>query len=823
MLEPKFQEFSKKFLPSLKPKSIVSVLEMVKEGATVPFIARYRKEKTGNLDEVNIREILKVHETFEELEKRRNHVLSEIEEQGNLTEELKKSILETDNLIELDEIYRPFKRKKKTKATLAREAGLSPLADWLWELGHGGTDSIAIEVKAKQFLNPTAGIVTYELALKGAQDIITERATNDPGLRALVREHLNAHGKVFSKKTKKFKPHSKFSMYADFSDTLKNLQSEKASHRYLALRRGWHEGELTVTLEGDNDYLLGEFNKFVCPKAIPTVEPLLQEAAKLSLTVHVAPSIVNQIHSHLKEVADEHAIRVFSENLRKLLMASPFGNRCVLGVDPGFRTGCKIALVDPQGNYISHTVLYTEGQGAEEKAKALLQDVLKQIKIEALAVGNGTGGREAEIFFRKILKDLNSEVPVVLVSEAGASVYSASDVAREEFPNLDVSVRGAISIARRLQDPLAELVKIDPKSIGVGQYQHDVSQTELKKTLHGVVESSVNQVGVNLNTASAALLSYVAGIGPAIAQNVVHFRKEHGPFSERTDLQKVPQFSSKTFEQAAGFLRIYGGKVFLDATGIHPERYSVVRDMASDVSLTPAQLVGEKTVNLVEKRDKWVGLIGEFTFDDIVDELKKPGRDPRPEFKTVTFREDIHEVKDLKPGMLCPGVVTNVTNFGAFVDVGVRQDGLVHISEISHQFVNDPRKVLSPGDVVKVKVIAVDLDKPQISLTMKLEPMPQAQPAPRPERPRTPRPPRVPREGQQQGQGQRPQGPRPNGEGNGRPAQKFSKNNADRGPRRDDRGPRQGDRRPPPRPSQPKMILNNPFAELAALRDKLKK
>ena len=524
MLELKFQEFSKKFLPALKAKSIASVLDLVKEGATVPFIARYRKEKTGNLDEVNIRSILKAHENFEELEKRRSHILKEIEEQGNLTAELKKSILTTDDLIELDEIYRPFKRKKKTKATLAREAGLLELADWLWELGHGGTDNTAIEVKAKQYLNAAAGIVTYELALKGAQDIITERATNDPGLRALVREHLSEKGKIFSKKTKKFKPHSKFSMYAEFSDSVKNLQNEKASHRYLALRRGWHEGELTVTLEGNSDFMLGEFNKFICPKPTATIEPLLHEAAKLSLTAHVAPSIVNQIHGHLKEVADDHAIQVFSENLRKLLMASPFGNRCVLGVDPGFRTGCKIALIDPQGNYISHTILHTVGADAEDKAKALLQDVLKQIKIEALAVGNGTGGREAEIFFRKILKDLNSEVPVVLVSEAGASIYSASEIAREEFPNLDVSVRGAVSIARRLQDPLAELVKIDPKSIGVGQYQHDVSQNELKKTLHGVVESSVNQVGVNLNTASAALLSYVAGIGPAIAQNVVQFR-----------------------------------------------------------------------------------------------------------------------------------------------------------------------------------------------------------------------------------------------------------------------------------------------------------
>lgn len=811
-MEQNFQSYLSQHLREIPVRSVQAVLDLVKEGATVPFIARYRKEKTGNLDEVKIREVLKAHEVFSELVKRKDFILKEIESQGNLTEDLKKAIQGTDDLTELDEIYRPFKKKKKTKATLAREAGLEPLADWLWGLGHKTvTDSTAIEVKAKGFLNPTAGIVTYELAIKGAQDILIEKLSNDSDLRQRVREHLNEKGKVVSKKTKKFKPNSKYANYADFSDPVKTLQTAKSSHRYLAIRRGWHEGELTVTIEGDENYLQKTFTDYACPDISLTITPYLIEVAKLALTAHVIPSVVNQIHNRLKELADEHAIRVFSENLRKLLMASPFGSKCVLGVDPGFKSGCKVVLIDLHGNYISHTILHTQGEGVEETAKKLIGDVLKQLKIEAVAVGNGTGGREAETFFRKVLKDLGSETPVVMVNEAGASVYSASEIAREEFPELDVSVRGAISIARRLQDPLAELVKIDPKSIGVGQYQHDVSQTELKNSLHGVVESCVNQVGVNLNTASAALLSYVAGIGPAIATGIVAHRKTNGAFSERGDLNKVSHFSSKTFEQAAGFLRIPGGSSPLDNTGIHPERYTVVREMAKDIGVSVSQLLtADGASQLKAQKEKWQGLIGEFTFNDILNELQKPGRDPRPEFKTFSFREDIHEIKDLKKDMICPGVVTNVTNFGAFVDVGVRQDGLVHISEISHDFVSDPRQKLSPGDFVQVKVLGVDLEKPQISLTMKLTEKPMRAVEERSERRPDTRP---------QGRSGERSGPRPPRDGGPREGQRND------GQRRDakfsgSRGNKPGGR--PQKPPPQKVVLNNPFAALAEFRDKLK-
>jgi uncharacterized protein len=749
-METSFQTYLGLTHPDIPLRSAQAVLELAAEGGTVPFIARYRKEKTGGLDEVQIRSIIEANETLGEINKRRAFILKEIGEQGNLTDELKSRIEKSLDLGDLEEIYRPFKKKKKTKATVAREAGLEPLADWIWKLGHGELqDPMTLEVKAKDFLNPAAGFVTYELSLKGAQDIIVDKIFNNPELREMVRKNFFEVGKVVSKKAKGFKAHSKFEMYADFSDTVKALQESKASHRYLAMRRGWNEEELTVTIEGDEAYLLKMFEKFACSNPSSQAADFLNNCAKVALTVHVYPSISNEVHRILKEKADEHAIAVFAENVRRLLLASPFGPRCVLGIDPGLRTGCKVALIDKQGAFISHTILQILGDGAEAKAKQLFGEVLKQITIEAIAVGNGTGGREAEAFIKKILKELGASIPVILVSESGASVYSASDVAREEFPELDLTVRGAISIARRLQDPLAELVKVDPKSIGVGQYQHDVSQTHLKKSLEQVVESCVNGVGVDLNTASAPLLSYVAGIGPALAKNIIDHRKTSGLFQGRDDLMKIPRFSSKVYEQCAGFLRIHNSKQILDQTGIHPERYTAVRDMAGELGVPVTQLIGDGAKKLLELRTKWAQLVGEYTFDDIIRELEKPGRDPRDPFKVFSFRDDIAEVKDLKEGMICPGIVTNVTNFGAFVDIGVHQDGLVHISLLSHKFVDDPRKVVNPGDQVTVKVMKVDKDKNQISLSMLLDEAPER--APREAKPagerkaRAPREPRAPR------------------------------------------------------------------------------
>lgn len=722
-MELTLQSFFSKVLPAIPFKSAQAVIELTKEGGTVPFIARYRKEKTGNLDEVQIRAVVEQNETFAEIIKRKAFLVKEIGDQGNLTEEIKKRIELSYDLGELEEIYRPFKKKKKTKATIARDAGLEPLSTWIWDLGHGLIkDDITLEVKAKNFINVGANVPTYEAALNGAKDIIIERLANAPHLRALVLEDYQKQGRVISKKTKNFKEHSKYEMYAEFEEPVKNLMEPKASHRYLAMRRGWQEEELSLEIKGNDEMLQGAFNKDATTAPLTAVGEYLTHAAKMALTVYVIPSVVNEVHRLLKQQADEHGITVFAENVRRVLLGSPYGPKVVLGVDPGLRTGCKVALIDKGGNLISHTVLHIQGERAMDNVKKLFEEVLKNIKIEAVAVGNGTAGRETEAFFRKLVKEINQEIPVVMVNESGASVYSASDIARSEFPDLDITVRGAISIARRLQDPLSELVKVDPKSIGVGQYQHDVNQTALKKGLEAVVESCVNSVGVDLNTASAPLLSFVSGIGPALAQNIIEFRKTKGLFTDRSELLNVTKFSTKVFEQSAGFLRIRGGKVTLDNTGIHPERYAAVKDMAQELGVSVTDLIGVGAKKIVDIRTKWAGIIGEYTFDDIVKELEKPGRDPRDPFKVFQFKEDIFEVKDLKEGMICPGVVTNVTNFGAFVDVGVHQDGLVHISEMSNQFVDDPRKVVNPGDQVTVRVLAVDLAKNQISFSMILDP-----------------------------------------------------------------------------------------------------
>jgi len=729
-MEQTLQGYLTKFVAAVPLKSASAVLELAAEGATVPFIARYRKEKTGNLDEVQIRAVIEANDTYQEIVKRKTFLIKEIGEQKNLTPEIEKRIQLSWDLNELEEIYKPFKKKKKTKATIARDAGLEPLANWIWDMGHGtlkGTekDGMTMEIKAKSFLNPDMKIMTYEEALKGAQDILVEKVANEVSLRDRVVKNYFEQGKVGAKAAKGYKPNSKYEMYSkDYNDLVKNLLEEKFSHRYMAMKRGWEEDELTVDIVGDDEGLLKAYEAFATTTPDNATGTFLKESARLALNVYVLPSVKNEVHAKLKEKSDEHAIKVFTENVRKVLLGSPYGSKCVLGVDPGLRTGCKVALVDKSGSYISHTVMHTLGEGAFEKAKTLIGEVSKQIKIEAVAVGNGTAGRETEIFLKKVLKELgkDNEIPVIMVNESGASVYSASDVARAEFPDLDVTVKGAISIARRLQDPLAELVKIDPKSIGVGQYQHDVNQSSLKKGLQAVVESCVNNVGVDVNTASSSLLSYVSGIGPGLAGSIIEHRKKNGLFSDRAELMKVPRFTQKVFEQAAGFLRILNGKVFLDSTGIHPERYAAVRDMATDLDVNINQLVGEGAKKVLNLRTKWATIVGEFTFDDIIKELEKPGRDPRDPFKVFQFREDIFEVKDLKEGMICPGLVTNVTNFGAFVDIGVHQDGLVHISELAHKFVEDPRKVVNPGDQVTVRVLKVDLAKNQIALSMKLEP-----------------------------------------------------------------------------------------------------
>ena len=795
-MELALQSYLAKHVQGVTAKSAASVLELAAEGATVPFIARYRKEKTGNLDEVQIRAVIESNETYQEITKRKVFLVKEIGEQNNLTPEIQKRIDLSWDLTELEEIYKPFKKKKKTKATVAREAGVEPLANWIWDKGHGLVqDGDTMEIKAKAFINPTKKIVTYDDAIKASQDIIVERIANDAGLRETVVKNYFEQGKVTAKAAKGYKPNSKFEMYAkDYAEPVKNLLEERASHRYMAMKRGWEEEELTVDVGGDDEMLLKTYEKFATSTPDNAVGTFLKESARLALNVYVLPSVKNEVHAKLKEKSDEHAIKVFSENVKRVLLGSPYGPKFILGIDPGLRTGCKVALVDKAGSYVSYTVMQILGDDAERKATTLLSEVTKQVKIEAIAVGNGTAGRETETFVKKILKTLgkDKEIPVIMVNESGASVYSASEIARAEFPDLDITVKGAISIARRLQDPLAELVKIDPKSIGVGQYQHDVNQSQLKKGLEAVVESCVNNVGVDVNTASTSLLSFVSGVGPGLAGAIVEFRKKNGLFQDRSDLSKVPRFSTKIFEQAAGFLRVPNGKVFLDSTGIHPERYSAVRDMATDLGVNINELVGEGAKKLLAARTKWAGIVGEFTFDDIMKELEKPGRDPRDPFKVFNFKDDIFEVKDLKEGMICPGIVTNVTNFGAFVDIGVHQDGLVHISEIAHKFVDDPRKVVNPGDQVTVKVLKIDHAKNQIALSMKLDAAPEYKAV------------------RDFKENQRPGGP----QGGARPAPSSNQRSDFRPRSNDNRGSGGGQGRPAAAPMKPSSPFNNPFAAL---------
>ena len=716
--------------PEIPTRSAAAVLALASAGGTVPFIARYRKEATGGLDEVGVENVLLSQKSWDEIVKRQAFILEEIEAQRRITPELKGRLEATFDLPTLEDIYLPFKKKRKTKTVLAREAGLEPLADWLWDVGHGVVSAVDVagdtpEGRAAAFLNADAGFGDAAAALKGAGEILIEKLSETEELRQFVRREAFEKGAIVSVKGAKAKPASKFELYFDSREPVASLAKPESSHRYLAMRRGFLEGELSLSLgdapkhPGFEERLLARFEAAAGSTAESVAQPFLKKAARLALKAHVLLSIDAEVHAALKEVADAAAIHVFAENVRKLLLAAPFGSKAVLGIDPGIRTGCKVAVVDGSGKYVASTVLHLQGKEQRQRAARTLVETVKAASIRCVAVGNGTGGREAEAFAREALATAGVDVPVVLISESGASVYSASETAREEFPDLDLTVRGAISIARRLQDPLAELVKIDPKSIGVGQYQHDVSPHALKTRLDQVVDSAVNQTGVNLNTASSHLLAHVSGIGPALGQAIVSARETNGIFRSRQELLKVPRFSKKTFEQAAGFLRISGGDHPLDSTGVHPERYEVLETFAEGIGKKVSDLLGGG-VSLLKSSIALKESLGAFTFEDVIKELEKPGRDPRETFVPFSFREGIRELKDLEVGMICPGIVTNVTNFGAFVDIGVHQDVLAHISQLSDRFVKDPREVVNPGDRVQVKVLGVNLEKSQISLTMKL-------------------------------------------------------------------------------------------------------
>ncbi len=697
----------------LKPFQVENTVTLLREGGTVPFIARYRKEKTGELDEVQIRLVEEKLAYFSELEERRGTVLKSIEEQGKLTAELRSRIEACRQKTELEDLYLPFKPKRRTKATIARERGLEPLADLLAAQEPGRLH----EELAAPFVDPSKEVADGVAALEGAGHILAERLSEDADARALVRSLTWEQGAFVCRVApEKAGSVSKFEMYYDYREPLKEIPS----HRMLAMRRGEKEEVLRLSVLAPEVEILLRLKGRLLRGDSPC-RPLLEGVAEDAYRRLIAPSIEVELRLEAKKRADEAAIAVFAQNLRNLLLAPPAGSRRVLGVDPGLRTGSKLVAVDGTGRLLEHATIYPHtGEKKIAPARAELLRLVREHRLDMVAIGNGTASREMEQFVKETLADVGHKLAVVVVSEAGASVYSASDIARDEFPDLDVSVRGAVSIARRLQDPLAELVKLDPKSIGVGQYQHDVNQAALKKSLDEVVESCVNYVGVDLNTASWALLSYVSGIGEALARAIVRFRDERGPFASRAGLLDVPRFGAKAFELAAGFLRIRGGSHPLDNTAVHPENYPLVEKMASDLGGSLASLVADPALASRIDLKRYVGEgVGLPTLRDILEELKKPGRDPRAEFQSVTFREDVQQLSDLKEGMVLTGTVTNVTAFGAFVDIGVHQDGLVHVSHLAHRFVRDPNEAVRVGEIVKVKVLAVDIPRKRISLSIK--------------------------------------------------------------------------------------------------------
>lgn len=708
-------------LLNLPVRGLSPVIALLDDGGTVPFIARYRKEATGNLDEVQIRAIEEKLAYFRELEERRESILASIAEQGKLTDELKMRIEATLDKNELEDLYLPYKPKRRTKATIAREKGLEPLAAYLWAQQPAEEP---LEMLALKFVSTELSVATVEEALEGARHIVAEWISEDADLRKVLRTLVFDEGVVMSRKTvDAVDEREKFKMYYEYKEPVKTIPS----HRMLAIRRGETENILYFLIEVEPERALALLRRHVLRAGgdwTPQLELAIDDAWKRLLN----SSIQAEIRLELKRRSDAEAIQVFRDNLYNLLLAPPAGPISVLGIDPGLRTGCKVAVVDQTGKMLAHDVLYlhTSKHGNAE-AMPKLEGLLRKHNVRAIAIGNGTASRETDAFVREFLREKGiQEIFSVTVSEAGASVYSASDIARQEFPDLDLTVRGAISIARRLQDPLSELVKVDPKSIGVGQYQHDVDERQLADSLEKVVESCVNRVGVDLNTSSWTLLRYVSGITERTAMNIVTYRNEHGIFGSRTQVLEVPGIGPKTFEQAAGFLRIRNGDNPLDMTAVHPESYEVVEQIASALNTNVAELIRQP--ELLERVDRSHLSAGAYTLEDILTELRKPGRDPRDKFVAPQFREEVREIADVQAGMVLEGVVTNVTKFGAFVDIGVHQDGLVHISELSNKSIKEPAEAVKTGQIVKVKVLNVDAKAMRIGLSIKALTAPTARP-----------------------------------------------------------------------------------------------
>ena len=696
---------------NLSAKVVENTLELLNNGATIPFISRYRKEQTRGLDEVNIGLIKDLYDKEVELSKRKETVIKTITEAGKMTKELLQQIEECPNAAQLEDLYLPFKPKRRTKAQIAKEKGLEPLAQFIMIQRDNN-----IEQKARAFLSPD--IKDVNEAIKGAQDIIAELFSEDQRARQMLRKNMQHEAVVVAKQKKGIELTEealKYKDYFNYSERLKRC----SSHRLLAINRGEKEGFLSINIELDDDAFIQKITRFFI-KSNGKAAQLIHEAIEDGYKRLLFPAIKNEVLAIAKEQADAEAIKVFAENLRQLLLAAPLGQKRTLGIDPGFRTGCKVVCLNSEGNLLQHTVIFPNAP--HNKAKEA-QDTIKQLTskydIEAIAIGNGTASRETLSIVKGI--DFTKQLDVFVVSEDGASIYSASKIAREEFPNEDVTVRGAVSIARRLMDPLAELVKIDAKNIGVGQYQHDVDQNALKKSLDVVVESCVNSVGVNLNTASSSLLTYVSGLGPSLAQNIVDFRSKNGAFSSRSQLKRVPRLGDIAFQQCAGFLRIPTGKHPLDNTAVHPESYHIVEKMAKDANCSIENLIQDKAKQKAIDLNLYVtNEIGLPTLQDIMTELDKPGRDPRMQLEHFEFDSRVKEIGDLSIGMVLPGIITNITNFGVFVDIGVHNDGLVHISQITNRYISSPTDVVKLHQHIQVKVIEVDLQRKRIALSMRL-------------------------------------------------------------------------------------------------------
>ncbi|MGI3104028.1 Tex family protein [Vibrio alginolyticus] len=708
---------------NVRPEQVNAAVTLIDDGNTVPFIARYRKEVTGGLDDTQLRTLDSRLSYLRELDDRRQTILKSIQEQGKLTPELEQEITQADSKTRLEDLYLPYKPKRRTKGQIAIEAGLEPLADQLWN--HPQTEP---ESEASKYLDVDKGVADTKAALDGARAIIMERIAEDANLLEKIRGHLNRNAEMGARVVEgKEQEGEKFKDYFNHNEPL----SKVPSHRALAMLRGRNEGFLTLVINADPEQEEGARQSY-CETIIADhygvtlssapADTWRKQVISWAWRIKVSMHMETELMGAMKERAEIEAIEVFATNLKDLLMAAPAGPRATLGLDPGLRTGSKIAIVDPTGKVLATETIYPHPpQKQYDKSAQIVDQLVRKYNVDLIAIGNGTASRETDSFVADVIKRGNLKVQKIIVSEAGASVYSASELAAKEFPNMDVSLRGAVSIARRLQDPLAELVKIDPKSIGVGQYQHDVSQSMLAKRLDAIVEDCVNAVGVDVNTASAALLTRVAGLSSTIAQNIVDFRDENGRFEARTTLKKVPRLGPKAFEQCAGFLRIMDGKNPLDASAVHPEAYPVVKAISEKNNKDIKALIGDssflKGLHAVDYTDDNFGVP---TITDIIKELDKPGRDPRPEFKTATFAEGVNSVSDLEPGMILEGVVSNVANFGAFVDIGVHQDGLVHISALTDRFVSDPREVVKAGDIVKVKVMEVDVQRKRIGLSMRM-------------------------------------------------------------------------------------------------------